>query len=509
MKQLLSTMLAVLIAASLSWAKNWYVLKGASGANHGADWTNAWNEMDQINWASVSPGDTIWLAGGSYTHRLTIGASGSPQAPIHIKRVLSTDSVPVAAAGWNAAYDAQVVITYDANGIMWSSSAATGLGSYVTIDGRVDAGIQVVLPYNASEPDWSAGCIWIGTPSVTNITLQHIDLKGECGSTACTRGNDTKVLHIYNGSNPPAHLTVRHCRLHGSVDQIMMVGLNGGLFEYNKLYDNLTINSATYHPGTIACRICHDTIIYRYNEHYNLSAEGIMLGASSGDVGCTWKIYGNVDHHGSGSKRFVEVQYTSPTVYAYNNTIVDQAMGFRVPTGMGGSLGPGSSIQNNILYNVTAPFAEGTDGFHDYNAVSGANPETHGVANLPSDAFIDYPNGNYRIAATVGTGYPRNQGTALGAEYNSDMDGNLRGSDGAWDMGAYEYTATGIKNAKPEVYPNLLPAALVKWYFQFQPEVEIYDLAGKNVGITRLPKDGLYIIKYGPRNQLEKMVITN
>ena len=28
---------------------NWYVLKGATGANNGTSWTNAWNEMNQIN----------------------------------------------------------------------------------------------------------------------------------------------------------------------------------------------------------------------------------------------------------------------------------------------------------------------------------------------------------------------------------------------------------------------------------------------------------------------------
>ena len=36
---------------------------------------------------------------------------------------------------------------------------------------------------------------------------------------------------------------------------------------------------------------------------------------------------------------------------------------------------------------------------------------------------------------------PINAGTNLGSPFNVDMDGNIRGTDGAWDIGAYEYVS--------------------------------------------------------------------
>ncbi|MBV9998635.1 MAG: hypothetical protein JO015_05925, partial [Verrucomicrobia bacterium] len=56
-------------------AANWYVRPSAAGSNTGADWNNAWS-LSSINWGSIQAGDTVWLAGGSYSAPLTIQASG-------------------------------------------------------------------------------------------------------------------------------------------------------------------------------------------------------------------------------------------------------------------------------------------------------------------------------------------------------------------------------------------------------------------------------------------------
>ncbi|MEO8285692.1 MAG: S-layer homology domain-containing protein [Chloroflexota bacterium] len=57
----------------------------------GRSWSAAWNELDQIDWSSIQPGDTILLDGGGgssqmvYSTPLIVGASGSSSAPITIK----------------------------------------------------------------------------------------------------------------------------------------------------------------------------------------------------------------------------------------------------------------------------------------------------------------------------------------------------------------------------------------------------------------------------------------
>lgn len=70
-------------------ANTFYVSKGATGDNNGTDWDNAWNELDQINWDSVAPGDTILIDGDSgsitYTTPLVIGKSGTSTNRIYVK----------------------------------------------------------------------------------------------------------------------------------------------------------------------------------------------------------------------------------------------------------------------------------------------------------------------------------------------------------------------------------------------------------------------------------------
>src|SRR5271156_2207871 len=88
-----------LACALQAHAKNLYLRTGATGANSGSDWNNAWNHFSSVQWGTgagqLSPGDTLWIAGGTYTETLTPGGNGGPAAWITIRRVQSTDTIPV------------------------------------------------------------------------------------------------------------------------------------------------------------------------------------------------------------------------------------------------------------------------------------------------------------------------------------------------------------------------------------------------------------------------------
>ena len=54
------------------------------------------------------------------------------------------------------------------------------------------------------------------------------------------------------------------------------------------------------------------------------------------------------------------------------------------------------------------------------------------------DPFVNYSGENFRLAV------PTNQAdSSIGANYKIDSDGNVRGSDGLWDRGAFEYGVGG------------------------------------------------------------------
>jgi hypothetical protein len=122
-------------------AANWYVNSAASGKCNGVDWTNAWCNWPSIQWPSINPGDTIYVAGGVYSGEFTIGRSGRAKSPITIERVRSTDAAATEAAGWNPSFDSQVVhnVPRGKAGIYINE----GIGSFVTIDGRRDGGWRI------------------------------------------------------------------------------------------------------------------------------------------------------------------------------------------------------------------------------------------------------------------------------------------------------------------------------------------------------------------------------
>jgi hypothetical protein len=52
----------------------------------GKTWATAWNELDQIDWSAVAPGDHIAIDAGTYTTRLVPAKGGSAQGRIYLER---------------------------------------------------------------------------------------------------------------------------------------------------------------------------------------------------------------------------------------------------------------------------------------------------------------------------------------------------------------------------------------------------------------------------------------
>lgn len=77
-----------LIQCSRPTLSSYYVNLNASGSNNGTSWVDAWESFSDIDWDCISPGDTLFISGGTdsliYQEQLSVGASGTASNPIII-----------------------------------------------------------------------------------------------------------------------------------------------------------------------------------------------------------------------------------------------------------------------------------------------------------------------------------------------------------------------------------------------------------------------------------------
>lgn len=65
-----------------------YYISRSGSNDDGRTWESAWNELSQVDWTVINPGDVVYIDGGVtemvYKTSLQIGASGEPDNPIRI-----------------------------------------------------------------------------------------------------------------------------------------------------------------------------------------------------------------------------------------------------------------------------------------------------------------------------------------------------------------------------------------------------------------------------------------
>ncbi len=422
--------LFLLILTPACFASNFFVRSGASGGNNGSDWNNAWNGWSSIQWGGggVLPGDFVYVAGGAYTGTLLIGVSGAAGNVITIQRVRSTDTAATGAAGWNPIFDTTVVqsVPTHSTGILFENFQ-NPVGSYVTIDGRVPSGW--VINYSND----STGIGISGVP-VSNVTLRYINVVGP-GKISET--GDTRALDLTPESGGSlSNLVIQHCEASGG-DACMYLaaaqGVNNLLVEYSSFHDAGAVNAAQFHPNIVYCgKVVNST--FRYNKFYNIDVEGLFFNDPGND---NILIYGNLFYQGStppdtGRGIQFNTSSTGTNVKIYNNTFVALPQSGILFTGANHA---GCDVKNNIFWQTGIQSAPGvTD---DYNFWSDSTTEPHGISN-GANPFVSLAIYNYRITATAGV---RNNGVNLGSLYKVDPDGQTRGADGLWDIGAYQYAA--------------------------------------------------------------------
>ncbi len=422
-------------------AASHYVRAGATGANNGADWSNAYTSLP----ISFVRGDTYYIADGTYaeSHNLNTPISGT--AVITIKKATVADHGT--STGWVDSYgDGQVVFN---NGFTFATS-------YWVLDGvtgggpgqwESNFGFFINMPASGGQD----ATFRFGN-GVTSITVQHVDVYGR----GRLYGYDTDIFYI---TDPISNLTIRYCFLRDTSRTMILTWpakANGILIEFTKFSRN---GPAEHREAWSAGP--DDNVVVRYNLFEDIFGTGVIAIVNNIGDAANWEIYGNVFYHtgkitdGIINTGLIVNRYDaggSPIAVSatnwkvYNNTIANIRNG-SFTTAIDAEQFTNYTVYNNIWYNNNGiSGANGTTGDYNWfyannsNNTSGAH-DIVGSAN-PFQDTSPWLTGNW----TLKTGIP---GYNLGQPYGSDYLGKTRGADGAWDRGALEFGSAGNVTPPP------------------------------------------------------------
>lgn len=402
-------------------AANWYV-RPSGGSGSGTSWLAAWNNLNGINWSKVSAGDTIWVAGGTYTGSLSPTKSGLSQSRIYIRRAREDAPECTSASGWSSSFNSEVIQTN-------SSIHYSGPYSYITVSGATTAsgGTQGWRIYHTTTN--TQAIRWSNDVKSSNTRHEYINMQGPGHTALDDASRGIQILGV--GDNH----TFSHCNIYGFGNGVYVGWTSGFVFEYGSIHDIWPTNiGKPIHPQQMYIRAPNGII--RYSKFFDSDGEGIAF--SDGGPFENWQIYGNVFHgnnKGSGTKTISGQDAAIAGLKIYNNTFVNNRSNLVFSNS---GCGAGSESKNNLVF--------GSGG----SVSCGKSSNNISIASTP-DPFVGRTGNNYRIVSNTGGSYPRNAGTPLAAIYSTDMHGILRGSDGTWDVGAYEYTSGSTVEIKPPV----------------------------------------------------------
>ena len=433
MKKLIIVIFLLLIP-SVAFSTNYYVRAGASGTCT-TSWSNACAALSSAVSAAGTGGDTIYVANGAYSS-VTINKSN-----LTIKKATATDHG--SDTSWNASYANQATF----------SGTMTITASTVTIDGAY-------RNENAWNNETAYGFYLTSSSDGFIINADYTTIK----YVALNPGNAADDAFYIGVSSGGQYVTISHTySFNVGRCNVLGRGISNGLYEYNFFGDAGVGTSASTHGEAFS--VYNGTVNYntiRYNIFKDWGGGGVTGALMFGDSNYTF-VYGNVfkasDNFACNGVVGSWTGYTSTNWRIYNNTFADILDGNcgAVVLGSGFGTTTGSISRNNVFYNNNGETIQ--SGTVSHTATDGTNIGTDAQTNL-TDIFVSRAGGDYRLTAATNAGYTLTNETVNGRlhTYNTDMLGNIRGADGLWDRGAFEYT--GVVPPPPPVRIPLPPSGL-------------------------------------------------
>jgi hypothetical protein len=470
-----------LLVPSIALASYHYVREGAAGGSNGSDWTNAWRSLGDIKWSSVSRGDTIYIADGTYTGA-TFDKPTSGTTYITIRKACSVgigDGDHGTETGWSAKYgDGQAVLT---GGLRFATSYWIFDGVYRT---------NITPPWDSGrygfKVQWSGHGVYPAcgdSHAVVGIESSHVTFKyTEVEGNGTNSGYDEDGIQICGTQG--SHNTIQYCYIHDlGRCSFWIRDQDDLLMQYNMLYRCDSDASEHAEHISISCNVNRWT--FRYN--WLKDNDGTAFIATAGEVpnkscceSTDWWIYGNVfnmsestDRYGTtdGVISFFDISFDARPndIYIINNSIVnlDGLYSCGISWGLGYPTdGYNRYIHNNLWYDcdvdADVPSCTGVDNdcLYSHNAYFRTNLKGSETKKYESSAnpFNDSFNEDYTLTATAASNMTAGKTipNVPGQTFNLDILGNIRGADGKWDRGAFEHVPDAVDYDPPAPPKGLL-----------------------------------------------------
>jgi hypothetical protein len=439
-------LLTVLVPA-VSFAANHYVRAGATGANNGMDWANAHTALP----STLVRGDVYYIADGSYGSQ-TFDDATSGSTYIYVKK--ATAASHGTNEGWDPSYgDGQAVFTswtvgsdyWDFDGVVGKS--ADDLPDYVPYGFKIERNAT-----GSNQRNITAGN---GSNFRAHLRFAHIE-----ATFTNTTTWYTGMHSIYVYANDVSFTRVWFHR--AGCNAIHWYGngitVDSSVLEKTGVAQYVMKWSSSEHSEIGAIRGSNGVLKNSLLRDWRSTGGWILMGPGTSN---NWNIYGNVFTQtgyfretatGNGMIGMDSSGAGSNNIKIYNNTFANvnhhADLGFQF-----GSYASNTAIHNNIIVNVANPSAAmrttAQSIGHNFYYNSGNHSESN-VQYGQSDPLVDPAKGNYRLAYETDGG-----DDAISSLFNTDPDGVLRGKNGVWSRGAYQYTTAGPVSSRPSPPRNL------------------------------------------------------
>lgn len=419
----------------------------ATGDGSGSDWNNT----AAFNALSLVRGNTYYVADGGYGSR-TFNTPVSGNLVITIKKATVADHGTN--IGWNNALGDGVAT--------WGSEVAFLTSNWVfdgTTRTSMTSGHGFKIQYAGGFLDRHLNFGQAFSIEVSNVTVRFVEVAGSGteDDSVLDRGISAHCGDPLKGEcNGSSNVTLHKVYVHDMGESTLhMFRVRNLTIEHSWIENNGS--TATNHGGGLIVNEGVSNFVFRYNVMTRIEGTAFIETPASGHSGCAgtnqsnWYIYGNVFHEpqGGGNGTGNGVIYVfdhnhTGDFFVYNNTFVNVANAYIGAENGGDSVGciAALTVRNNLFYNISAGAVSfGQSG--SQTVARNAYWDADGIVS-GSEAFVgngtpfeNWTANDFHLTSSAANAMAG--GVTLGSPYSLDFAGVVRGADGKWDRGAFEF----------------------------------------------------------------------